>query len=832
MKEVQRIASLIKTRIHQALDLNSESLTTCQPSTLFNLLLVGEVLKELVRISSNGLKEQQLRPCTEEEMKVAIGIVAACAFYRTSFDDLINVDNKDVYNFGSVNVDRVREIITSIGVKSRDSTEACRSMQGSYDRDINCEEEVFAATCCQFLYVPGMSFSADDDVTRQRSNELGPGTGLRQVNLEKVRGAQQTTLSNPLTNLTLCTRYAVPNETPVITIGTLIRRVQGQSEPTNCMFRNTSTLYIDRGYVSDKVIEFLRSVEMHIVGTQKRGPQAPFTYGDSREFSSTRIIQEFGILSAYWAEMQHNGGKKSYHLALREASTTKGRVALLVTTRADLAGNKWVAMEGSTKEQRELFQDIAISYKQGENVCNAPLQVFGDRLQELFLQSLNIITVAQSSDDKLWFLARGLYFPSTTTLSFLEAAAKYKPDEVLITAEYVFLCDLVGIRVRPSDEATTPLSLISMVQSEKINVTQLKEACRARKIARFSNKGKQDLREMLAAWSESSGDTMEFSERIANLALQSWCFKPRKSSEDMRAGSRNEATIRETLPQFLLTHAGLVTLSARCYGLLQRKSDAFDHMATSPDMIAVLMKNEDTAHNHDTEPQANTSATTVVCEFKTFSGNDSLSMAYDVRDRHGIFCDVTIGVSYGGEEDTVTHSIQDSQKKLFHSVVPWKAYRYQILHHAAVFSSPVLFVAASRTEIVYVARIQCTQPAADSICTLKRNLQHKYIRWSRIPLGPIPEFRKPVYGFGKDNHSVSCYLGLVASFHEMVKKSGPIKAAKYIRPKLVVCWNVHKGGTDVLSRVISNYSFRMSKQSLRGIIIWRLFKSFLLMHTT
>ncbi|KAI0566330.1 hypothetical protein FGB62_9g13 [Gracilaria domingensis] len=326
----------------------------------------------------------------------------------------------------------------------------------------------------------------------------------------------------------------------------------------------------------------------------------------------------------------------------------------------------------------------------------------------------------------------------------------------------------------------------------------------------------------LASWKESEECTMSFEERVAKLALKSWCLKPKKKTEDMKAGSRNKTMLQRALPEFLLSNANLVTLSARTYGLLQREGQAFSHIATSPNLIVVVMNRslETNADATNENPRSSCSAVAVVCEFKTFSGSDSLSAAYDVRDKHRVYTELELAVKADqGDYESELHLGKLISQ--FHSVVPWKPYRYQIIHHTAVCQCPVLFVAASRYEIIYAVRVQVQQSIAISIAIITRHLKETQIPWATVPVGEIPKYNEHIFGFGKDHFAVTSYLKLASSFHETVSAKGPLPAAKYIRPKLVSHWNIHKGGTDVLPRVVSNCSFRMSKLSPRGTIIWR-----------
>ncbi|KAI0560465.1 hypothetical protein FGB62_112g024 [Gracilaria domingensis] len=360
-----------------------------------------------------------------------------------------------------------------------------------------------------------------------------------------------------------------------------------------------------------------------------------------------------------------------------------------------------------------------------------------------------------------------------------------------------------------------------------MTLAELKAACKAGKLTGYFTKNKPWLVQALANWKESTESQMTFADRIGRLALESWCFKPRKQTEDMRAGSRNEAMLQRALPDYLLQHANLLTLSARKYGLLQRRESAFSHIATSPDLVIVAMRNR--TSNNIEPPAINQSpgdaAVPIVWEFKTFSANSFLRTAYDVRDKWGPYTELNIVLNLAHETPFNTGTDSESQweksKSQLHSLVPWKAYRYQILHHIAVCQTTVLFVAASRFEIIYAVRVSVLQCLADSVSTITRHLEQTFLPWSVIPVGTVSQYPSHVFGFGKDYHSVTSCLQFIYAYHEKVQSNGPSFAAKYVRPSLIAHWNIHKGGTDVMSGVVSNCPFHMSKLSSRGIIIRR-----------
>jgi hypothetical protein len=90
---------------------------------------------------------------------------------------------------------------------------------------------------------------------------------------------------------------------------------------------------MDRGYWSIDLIKYLTDCGFHLIGTHKRVPNYPFTFGQNRRVAALqRNIAENGAKSIYWAKKTINGNDL-YALAYRDGG---GRVATLFTTIRDL----------------------------------------------------------------------------------------------------------------------------------------------------------------------------------------------------------------------------------------------------------------------------------------------------------------------------------------------------------------------------------------------------------------------------------------------------------------------------------------------------------------
>ena len=89
----------------------------------------------------------------------------------------------------------------------------------------------------------------------------------------------------------MATRYASVGEKACTTINTFLRRVQGLCYAANCQFRNLSTLYIDRGYLSYDIIALAQKAGLHIGGIMKNCKQNPFTFGGEKQIDGVKKLK-------------------------------------------------------------------------------------------------------------------------------------------------------------------------------------------------------------------------------------------------------------------------------------------------------------------------------------------------------------------------------------------------------------------------------------------------------------------------------------------------------------------------------------------------------------
>lgn len=248
-------------------------------------------------------------------------------------------------------------------------------------------------------------------------------------------------------------------------------------------------------------------------------------------------------------------------------------------------------------------------------------------------------------------------------------------------------------------------------------------------------------------------------------------------------------------------------------------------------MVGALYKR----HGHETEEVNNempvqSHTVAVAYELNTFTANESIQKARQVQQLYGYFINVNVsGTSttdnefdlHYEEDRENSHLRAESELPKFHRVVPSPEYRYQIIHHANVLQVPIIFVVATKYDILYAAYIEIAEPLKAALTNTLSQITSKYLSWiTRYP-ATIPDFPNIVYGTRMDRSSVQGYVDLVSAFHKKVKEEGILPSATYMKPSVIGIWNTHKGGTHVMSRVLKNAAFQMSSIHPKAHIIWR-----------
>lgn len=145
------------------------------------------------------------------------------------------------------------------------------------------------------------------------------------------------------------------------------------------------------------------------------------------------------------------------------------------------------------------------------------------------------------------------------------------------------------------------------------------------------------------------------------------------------------------------------------------------------------------------------------------------------------------------------------------------------MHHAAVLNIPVIFVVATKHDIVYVAKVNVDAAIRNELIETFKLITMRYMICVTEPNITVPRFPSKVFGERMDHRSLQNYVNLAASFHKKVEVDGVMPVAQYSKPRLVAMWKSNKGGTNVMPHVLKSAPFKMtsiySKHRQFGVLL-------------
>ena len=511
MSKVQLMNAVIRQRLKFKLRMTDIQLNIASPYEIFKrIFLNGTISIVLQEILNERLRQLNANYCEETELYQAVTVVFAAAFYGTSVTELLDNSNENVYN--SPNVDRSRIILIIRCMEGAKSE--VNGSHHTYPREVGTQidrlEEAFSAIYCSLAYVAEMNLSPDDDLVRMRSRKVPDSTNLNQINIPgKGMGCAQTTVSCPLTNIGLSLRYSAKKESYHKSLQILLRRVQMQIHDHLVDYHFLSTIFLDRGYVSEAVMQMLRKARIHLVGTQKKGNGSPFIIGGADRGLQRMNITEKGILTDFWARRKWSNGVESYHLALREERVHGGKIAMLVTTRKDLAKGNWIVKAKSAgAKQGKKYREIDLDNRKLSVV--AALVGIGKQVLSAMDRKVMVLTENQSGHDKLWFLSQPLHYTSTGGLEFLRLLGKEFPVLISESETRKRLYEAIGLFVRSPDsnDESSIIPTLTRPEVDAMTVSQMKEQCKKRSIRRASAMNRSQVIEKLINWVPNSLTTL------------------------------------------------------------------------------------------------------------------------------------------------------------------------------------------------------------------------------------------------------------------------------------------------------------------------------------
>ena len=540
------------------------------------------------------------------------------------------------------------------------------------DRHIREMEAVIAEVSCRIAFVLDKTIISKDDDQYRLSSKRNEDVGLVRVrNPKKAFGPVSTGSVSLCIGVTLATRLSGAKEDLTTTIQTLLCQLLNERHPDRIASHQPSNLIaMDRGYLSQDLIDWLVGCGFHVIGTHKRVPNFPFTFGDQKPTHGRKHVMEKGAQSTYWCR---NGNNK-HALAFRQGN---GHVATLIYSGPD-----------TSRARKNTFVYVPKRVPANDEVCE-----FEDGAKELLLQHegrcYEILTKAQGGLD--WHIVRTGYGCLTSTIAFpLLKSAQQK-----IRPQYDSLLLSLGIQpnapVLDSPEnlaAKTKAQLVSFLRVRRLPVTG----------------NKTQLVERLENWDPSDLPDETSLLFLKKELLSKWFLKPLKNSSAFKVGHRNEHNITTNVASFLESHKDDLTKegvpkSLEVSALASRGVLASKHhnvLCTSPDQLAVVVEKRGVrAGSLGAEYRRSRIA---YLEYKTMTVANTSSS------------------SKGRLERARNHEEANPEQPLFQcefdsdwcrELVWTPQYRTQLLHHAAVCDVDLcLFVVADTKTILYVVAVE------------------------------------------------------------------------------------------------------------------------------
>ena len=266
----------------------------------------------------------------------------------------------------------------------------------------------------------------------------------------------------------------------------------------------------------------------------------------------------------------------------------------------------------------------------------------------------------------------------------------------------------------------------------------------------------------------------------------------------METGSRNEKNVIQALPGFHAAHFSKRIVHVAKRGLVRSKDERHSCIATSPDGLVCMQLNGETEAG--------------ILEMKTFTGKESLSDAQKARAEHGAI--FSIRFRQGQVEESL---------KTLQAVAPNEGHRCQLIHHASVHDHDlVLRIAASTSKILFVCEVRVPEDVRIALREAVAAIKEEFLRWCDGDTSQLPNFSEEVLGDAGTMECFKSYWSLIHECRRVVNAHGPFPESQHVKPRLLVSWNLHKGGKGVMSRVLKNIGFHSGGMHAKARIILRM----------
>lgn len=307
---------------------------------ILRAFLPSEIMERIANAANKGLRIRGKEQTSAKELLKLVVLHALCAVYGESPRTVCSQRESRCFLQLNVSASRYYEVWSSLS-----GTEKTRE-RVSHDVE-NCDwtvrpraaslilqiESDVAAINRHLIYVPGATIlSLDDDHLRLSSRAVSQLAGLRVVNNPaKALGPVGNALCSALTSSLIVCHFSRPSESVEDVWTRVIQEWQGAPTSSSLLPMSDAVFAADRGYNTKRTIELLQRLGATGLGTHKRTPSFPFSFGEgavARKHKGVRI-PEVGSRAVYSARISSTQRSSQRVEAIVYRESYSGRVAAL-----------------------------------------------------------------------------------------------------------------------------------------------------------------------------------------------------------------------------------------------------------------------------------------------------------------------------------------------------------------------------------------------------------------------------------------------------------------------------------------------------------------------
>jgi hypothetical protein len=730
-----------------------------------------------------------------------------CHVYGQSAGNIVSDPMWFQQPVGDISHERFQQIVQSLSCKA-DNKYGKDSWATSSDRsgDVHQAAAAFSRMCTKLSYTDSSSMTFDDDKIPLRS-PLTSEVGLSRVYQKAGQAGPVIHLLVSVATGLICTAHLqVPKENMSQIYVKSLLMLTGEERIENVDLGGKS-FYSDRAYTNAKLFQQIRNANGKAAGTVKTTGGGVLSFAKPK---ATRVPSgQLKIVSDKGSRASYAATSNSLHNVAYRARNKSG--VLLLSTSNNEFQNEW-----NFTPYDHQPEPLQINYIPDEEPV--------DIIQLLIASGKNVreITTNQRSQD--WFLLRMFCITSSVAVGvfsvifqrFWEIYRTASMNQSLF-AQYKNIFAIVRHSPGASisrQQPTVPADLTAEGLKATKTVDQLKKMAKEFNIKITpSDARKNEIVDLIVA---QSGQLVRPVGTSLSLAFtEKWFLHPLTNSH-LSTGLKNEkAALRGTVdfldnndPEFIF-HSKVIQLST--FGLL--RNDDEKHIAASVDGI-ILMQPTDPDVTDGDPPLPPIVA---VVEMKTRTEKTTQQDAINLAAQLGAVSGCT-----ASEEGA----------SLFQQSIPHIAERWQMIHHAAVVDVEFVFYVESRVgKILRTVRVTVPLATRQNYRCLLRHISNEYLSWihgsaEEQEAGPPPFETDGMFSSPQcpDQHTLMQTLSLHNAALQLVESTGkPMVCMKFIQPREIADWNMHKTAIDTTSQVVDSVKPASIKNKPSEFSVWEQF---------